>query len=328
MKLCSIHEEFYPDRANGVITIYDTELHKVPLVEITGNKIYFNSEAGDYDESETVKLVYLVLEKSPQTIIITNDDVPDNIRMGLDHFFDIGAITGSDNAFKINRRLLKPSRNQTNILGALNSQLTTPFRAVNGGLKGKKAKNPGSDPTMLTRALIAHRKMGGRRWLELEMAFLKRSNTYKGTGGNFIRPRSSLLKYLDQLKEPWPQGEKMAQNMFLSINKKSTAYSLNYMDWNTPTVANFLKKRPKIMRPFLANIIQIFLKHDIAKADSSFYQAGRQSAIYQTAMRQLSEVVERMVNGGGGWDRYFSNYQDVVTQEFILEQIPEHLRDL
>lgn len=99
------------------------------------------------------------------------------------------------------------------------------------------------DNGTLMKAVIHHeRTMGGKRWPELEQAFLARAITYQGRGGDFIRPRTSIMRYLGNLKEPWPEGETMAQKM-LDNNRGHGWQSARMTTKNT--IAYLLRSKPE-----------------------------------------------------------------------------------
>lgn len=67
----------------------------------------------------------------------------------------------------------------------------------------------------LAQAVRYHaREMNGERWRALEQAFLNRAVTFSGKPSDYMRPRMTLFTYLNNIKEPWPEGEAMAQNIF------------------------------------------------------------------------------------------------------------------
>lgn len=67
----------------------------------------------------------------------------------------------------------------------------------------------------------------GKRWPALEKAFLSRANTYRGTGGCYVRPRTLLYAYLNNLSEPWPEGEEMADTALKATQRADSNYKYN-----------------------------------------------------------------------------------------------------
>ena len=62
------------------------------------------------------------------------------------------------------------------------------------------------------------KNFNGERWPALEQAFLNRDFTFQGKLGMYDSARASLFKYLNELKTPWPEGEKMADRTLNSPN--------------------------------------------------------------------------------------------------------------
>jgi hypothetical protein len=62
------------------------------------------------------------------------------------------------------------------------------------------------------------KNFNGERWPTLEKAFLNRDFTFQGKIGMYDSARASLFKYLNELKTPWPEGEKMADKVLNSAH--------------------------------------------------------------------------------------------------------------
>ena len=96
----------------------------------------------------------------------------------------------------------------------------------------------------------------GKRWSTLEQAFLNRDWTFKGGMGMYNTARTSLFKYLNNLKEPWPEGEKMANQVLGSKN------GLNYVS-QSPDVRAYVRSRPPIP-DFVQGLRTALTAHDAA----------------------------------------------------------------
>ena len=97
------------------------------------------------------------------------------------------------------------------------------------------------------------KNFNGDRWSALEKAFLNRDWTFKGGVGMYTSARTSLFKYLNNLKESWSEGEKMANQVLSSSN------GLRY--FQHPEVKKYAKSKPLI--PGLAqNFKQALHKYD------------------------------------------------------------------
>lgn len=100
--------------------------------------------------------------------------------------------------------------------------------------------NPKSDNTSLNQAIgYWSKKFEGERWPALEQAFLNRNWTFKGGRGLYDTARSSLFKYLNELKTPWPQGEEMANTVLSSRN------ALHYVI-RVPEIKKYIQLHPVI----------------------------------------------------------------------------------
>ena len=77
----------------------------------------------------------------------------------------------------------------------------------------------------LAQAVRYHaREMNGERWPALEQAFMNRAVTFSGKPGDYIRPRMTLFTYLNNIKEPWPEGEALAQKLFAGPKPPTTDF--------------------------------------------------------------------------------------------------------
>ena len=133
------------------------------------------------------------------------------------------------------------------------------FKPTMSGMQGK-----------LSQAVRYHaREMNGERWPALEQAFLSRAATYGGKPSDYMRPRMSLFTYLNNIKEPWPEGEAMASKFLDSgMVKKAIGpyvggigtYS-RYMSALSPSMINYLINK-KIYKPELIQAFQQLLYSD------------------------------------------------------------------
>jgi hypothetical protein len=81
------------------------------------------------------------------------------------------------------------------------------------------------------------KNFNGERWPALEQAFLNRDWTFKGNLGLGDSARTSLFKYLNELKTSWPEGQTMADRVLTS--KNAIIYVLR-----SPEVRKYITKRP------------------------------------------------------------------------------------
>lgn len=115
--------------------------------------------------------------------------------------------------------------------------------------------NVKSDTSSLSKAIGYWAKnFEGQRWPALEQAFLNRDFAFKGRKGMYDTARSSLFKYLNELKQPWAEGEQMANTVLGSRN------GLWYIT-KAPEVRRYVEKRP-IIPAFVDSIKEQLKLHD------------------------------------------------------------------
>jgi len=99
----------------------------------------------------------------------------------------------------------------------------------------------------------------GKRWPALERAFINRDWVFKGGMSMYNTARISLFKYLNNLKEPWPEGENMANTVLSSRN------AVRYITGH-PEILKYALSRP--VRPE----IQAAIKNEIDKYDIPYHK--------------------------------------------------------
>ena len=97
------------------------------------------------------------------------------------------------------------------------------------------------------------KNFGGERWPVLEKAFLNRDWTFKGGVGMYTSARTSLFKYLNNLKQSWPEGEKMANQVLESSN------GLRY--FGHPEIRKYVQSKPP-MPGLIQNFKQAIHKYN------------------------------------------------------------------
>ena len=103
----------------------------------------------------------------------------------------------------------------------------------------KAVKNVTSTGGALIKAYRYWQKnFNGERWPALEQAFLNRTWTFKGGSSMENSARTSIFDYINNLKESWPEGEKIAVGLLSSHG------ALMYHD--KPSVMKYIISRPKI----------------------------------------------------------------------------------
>ncbi len=110
----------------------------------------------------------------------------------------------------------KPSQGE---IEAVLRQPYEPYVSRNRYQKSGRADTSG----VLLKAIHYHRKnFNGKRWPALEYALIQRAGTYFGVGGDFMRARTSLFDYLNNITEKWPAGDIMAEQIISSYLKGKT----------------------------------------------------------------------------------------------------------
>lgn len=115
-------------------------------------------------------------------------------------------------------------------------QLSAPYRISSSPRQFKKQDSlPGNQvgKGTLSAAVRYHQQhMNGKRWSVLEKAFTDRSATFQGAKGDFIRPRISLFTYLTNLRDPWPEGNRLARQLLVAVanGKLASSYSRTLFD--------------------------------------------------------------------------------------------------
>lgn len=209
------------DPGSKIITIYNTEDQNTELMNgtiphnigtMSGylvppssvnmiNVISINQEAFDYTEDNQIKMLKLLLSLMPQGKISFSDKY--DIQNLINELIDDGSLkVKSGNLINAQPRA---NNNQFN-------SLDKKFTAYSGNTKTTNTKTIKNTDTNLNNAVKYHAKyMNGQRWPELEQAFLHRANTYTSSGlSDYTRPRVSLFTYLNNIKEKWNEGEKLA----------------------------------------------------------------------------------------------------------------------
>jgi hypothetical protein len=138
----------------------------------------------------------------------------------------------------------------------------------------------------LSQAVRYHaQEMNGERWPALEQAFLNRAITYAGKPSDYMRPRMSLFTYLNNIKEPWLEGEAMAQKFLDSplIKKaiggeRGTTYN-RYMSALSPMMIKYLINK-KINKPELVQSFQELLAKD-AEQEAEHYRIAKAFPIWK-----------------------------------------------
>lgn len=97
----------------------------------------------------------------------------------------------------------------------------------------------------------------GKRWPTLEQAFINRDWTFQGGKGMYNTARVSLFKYLNNLKEPWPEGEEMANRVI--SGPKAVTYLTEY-----PEILKYALSKP--INPSIQNAI----KQEIERWDGPY----------------------------------------------------------
>lgn len=121
----------------------------------------------------------------------------------------------------------------------------TPKNPYPSGTRPKGYTPSSVGPGDLNRAMTYWLKeFHGGRWPALEQAFLNRARSYTGGGGDFVRPRMSVFKYLGNLKEPWPEGAAMIEKMLA-----------------TGPLGNFLKDNNN--SPVVSRVLQYLIRNRI-----------------------------------------------------------------
>lgn len=256
MKLKLIAEDkFYHDTqyntSSKVITIYNTEDQNTELMNGTIphnigsmftddgdtkypdviNVISINQEAFDYTEDNQIKMLKLLLSLMPQGKIAFSDKY--DIQNLVNELIDDGSLkVKSGNLINAQPRA---NNNQFNLLDKK-------FTAYSGNTKTKNTNNN------LKNAVKYHAKyMKGQRWPELEQAFLYRANTYMGSSlSDYIRPRTSLFTYLNNIKEKWREGEKLADAALKKFLFSVIIHNDRYFKLNND-IYEYIYKRPNIM---------------------------------------------------------------------------------
>ncbi len=96
-------------------------------------------------------------------------------------------------------------------------ELTAPYSNFGWGRRTNAVQNRIKPGTLLKAINHWFDEFNGQRWPALEQAFLMRANNYKSPAGDYTRPRMLLFTYLNNLKEPWPEGDQMANDLINAI---------------------------------------------------------------------------------------------------------------
>lgn len=103
-------------------------------------------------------------------------------------------------------------------------QYGTGARPIEVPILGRKTESisniNNTSKALLTAIGYWQRHFNGERWPALEQAFLNRHWTFTGGMSLYNRARTSLFKYLNNLRQPWPEGDKMANRVISSKNGK------------------------------------------------------------------------------------------------------------
>jgi len=209
---------------------------------------------------------------------IMPDDIP-----GAD-YYDLHALSS---------KLGQPSVGLRDKLG---KQLSKPFSAYSWKKKRSEHKNEAG--TTLSKAVIYHqRHFNGKRWPELEAAFLQRANTYSSPAGDYTRPRMSLFTYMNNLREEWPEGEKLAESLVSFIERnygKNHKYYKRYINYGNDSFIEFMKRRPnlatRLIRPLIKHIAETCAAM-VANYNSLFESDGG----FNNVDRTVKLVVDRIV---------------------------------
>lgn len=224
MRLKSIVEDFYPvmdksdDGRYDIISIYDSESPQVELcsVSVKNNYIVINmrQEAYDYSSTDAFKIIQMAIGYAGKFLnkkdayVKFGDSVQDETIKKLVNtnsiIYDAGVYSiGNINNDGANLYSSSKSDYDMNLMNKFSAYSWKPKDA-------KPVKN--AENYDLVKAVTFHElNMKGKRWPELEQAFLHRSNTYTGKGvSDYTRPRKSLFKYLSNINERWPEGDNMA----------------------------------------------------------------------------------------------------------------------
>lgn len=165
--------------------------------------------------------------------------------------------TGQSITQQINS-LSKTGKAPEDLITKIEDMLTAPFKATASGAipKGsnKNAHWPqlhrgGDNYNILKQATQVHKMLfNGKRWPALEHAFLLRKNTYENMGGDFVRPRTTIFEYLGNLREKWPEGERIVNNindsMLINIMGRSETarrYIINNYELRHKIESHFIK---------------------------------------------------------------------------------------
>lgn len=171
------------------------------------------------------------------------------------------------------RQFLPNPESQTNPeQGAFDSWLyrhqpTTPTKHDNKsvpvlGYSPIRALNNKADTTTLNKAIAYwHKSFDGKRWPTLEQAFLNRDWTFKGGMGTYNTARTSLFKYLNNLKEPWPEGEKMANGLLASGRN-----ALRYVALS-PDIRQYVASKPERNKGLVDSVTTTLAQYDKEMAD-------------------------------------------------------------
>ncbi len=161
------------------------------------------------------------------------------------------------------------------LIAKIEDQLRQPFHA-HAHYKGyaapqvqrKQAGRP-DDPALLQKAVRLHQKFfGGRRWPALETALLNRANTLGKVSGDYVKPRlASYLGYMNSLKEPWPEGEKIMVPFFSDQrNLLRLAMGLNFGQ-DIKGAIDFLERRPALMRKAAASVFEHMITYNLKELE-------------------------------------------------------------
>ena len=118
---------------------------------------------------------------------------------------------------------------------------------VAGQARATPISNKASGSTLNKAIAYWQKSFNGERWSTLEQAFLNREWTYRGGKSAENSARTSLFKYLNNLKTPWQEGIQMADRVLASTN--GIAYIAQ-----SPDVRTYALSRPRL--PELVNRIK------------------------------------------------------------------------
>ena len=97
---------------------------------------------------------------------------------------------------------------------------------------------------LLSKAVRYHEQnFNGARWPALEAAFLNRKRSFTGGGGDYVRPRTTLFRYLKNINEPWPDGEALVAK--LEAGTKRGRSGVRHI-MTSPNYVGYLEKKDKL----------------------------------------------------------------------------------